>query len=722
VSEQSSLGLKICDWIVKYSIYALVFLMPIFFLPWTSEVLDFNKQTLMLILISFSLFAWMIKVLVSGKFEINLSKINIFVGILFLSYLFSTIFSIYKYGSFWGWPQSTTSSFLTILSLSLLYFLVSNIFTKKDIINSTVVLSISFIIAQIYGIFQLFGLYLIPLDFAKTTSFNTIGSGGALGFLSAILLPLTIVLLITSKKWLKVLFAVELVLSAFIFLVINYSIIWWAVIVGSALIMIFMAMKRDLFDGRWMSLPVFFLAVSLFFVLLNPQVPGIGQKTNEVFLSQNTTLQIVWKSIKETPVFGSGLGTFSYDFSKFKNADFSQSSLWTVVFTRGASEVLSNAAMTGVLGSLAFLALIIFVAFYALKSLIAEKINKTSIKSEDEIYFNRILVLGFVASFIVECVVYFLYNSNIVLSFVFFFTMAVLTGLTAKEIKVHELKPSSLSTLIVTFVFTLTFIFGLGILILDGQRYVAELKYYNGLVLLNAEKIDEGVKSLESAVSTNPSSDLYFKQLSQAYLLQLEKKMQGITTETLTDEQKTEIQTLVANAVNAGKLSTDLNTKSVSNWSSRGYVYQNLFGFLTDAGTWALTSYDEALKLDPNNPYLIAQEGYVNFITAYNLSSDKSTEKSELLSKAKDQLEKAISLNSTYSNALYYLGLVYNAMGDKTKALEQFNKVKELNPDNADIQKIIDTLKAGGSAGTEALSEEKPLENAAEGAVQNPQK
>jgi len=721
MADQSSLGLKICNWVVKYSIYALMLLMPILFLPWTSEVLDFNKQTVMLFLVFISLFAWMVKVLVSGEFKINLNKTHIFIGVLFLAGLFSTIFSVYQYGSFWGWPQSTVSSLLTVLSLCILYFLISNTFSKKEILTSAIILSCSFVIAQLYGVFQLFGLYAIPFDFAKTASFNTIGTAGSLGFLSAILLPLAIILLIASKKWWKVLFGAQLALSLFIFFVVNYSIIWWAVIAGSAIIMIFMALRRDIFDGRWMSLPVFFLAISLFFVLLNPSIPGMGQQTNEVFLSQNTTLQIAWQTIKQMPIFGSGLGTFSYDFSKFKTADFSASSLWSVTFTRGASEILSNLAMTGVLGTLAFIALIGFVIFCAIKSLVVEKITKTSIKEQDENYWNRILILGFTSSFIVECVVFGLYNSNIVLSFVFFFIIAALVALITKEKHEYELRPSSLTTLVVTFIFTLGFIFGLGILILDGQRYMAEVKYYNGLVLVNAEKTEEGLKSIEAAASINPSSDLYLRQLSQVYLIQLESKVQNITTETLTDEQKTEIQTLVANTVNAGKLATDLNTKSVTNWSSRGYVYQNLFGLLDDAGTWALTSYDQALKLDPNNPYLLAQEGYVNFISAYNLASDKTAEKTELLNKAKEKLDQSLALNSQYSNALYYLGLVYNAMGDKAKAIEEFTKVKELNPDNTDIQKIIDTLKAGGTAGTEALDEKNPLETTTDASVKNPQ-
>jgi hypothetical protein len=147
---------------------------------------------------------------------------------------------------------------------------VSNFFSKKDILFSTILLSFSALLAELIGIFQLFGWFIIPFDFAKTTVFNTIGSTGSLAFLAAIMLPLTILLLIVSKKWWKLLSILEIIVSALVLFLVNYPIVWWAVIVGSALIMVFVIMKRDIFDGRWMALPMFFLAVSLFFCAFKP--------------------------------------------------------------------------------------------------------------------------------------------------------------------------------------------------------------------------------------------------------------------------------------------------------------------------------------------------------------------------------------------------------------------------------------------------------------------
>ena len=52
-----------------------------------------------------------------------------------------------------------------------------------------------------------------------------------------------------------------------------------------------------------------------------------------------------------------------------------------------------------------------------------------------------------------------------------------------------------------------------------------------------------------------------------------------------------------------------------------------------------------------------------------------------------------MKLKPDYVNALYFLGLIYNRLGDKQAALEQFEKALKLNPNNKDIKKIIENLK-----------------------------
>ena len=262
----------------------------------------------------------------------------------------------------------------------------------------------------------------------------------------------------------------------------------------------------------------------------------------------------------------------------------------------------------------------------------------------------------------------------------------------------------------VTFVFTLLFIFGLGILILDGQRYIAEIKYYQGMTSWQAGNKDEGIKDLLSAASLNNSSDLYFRQLSQVYLFTLQYKLQNAKT-AMTDAEKNQVQTSFANAINAAKIATNLNPKSAINWTNLGYIYQSLNGLAGDTSTWSINSYNQALKLDPNNPYLYSQEGAVNFISALALGQDKVDQKTQLLNTAKGELNKSISLNSNYLDALYTLGLVYDALGQKDQAIDEFTKVQQLNPQDTTVPKILSNLNAGLPALQTPPAATPPAEN-----------
>ena len=44
------------------------------------------------------------------------------------------------------------------------------------------------------------------------------------------------------------------------------------------------------------------------------------------------------------------------------------------------------------------------------------------------------------------------------------------------------------------------------------------------------------------------------------------------------------------------------------------------------------------------------------------------------------------------------LGLVYDKLGQKSKAIDEFTSILNNNPDNAQVQKILGNLNAGKSA------------------------
>ncbi|MCX6813730.1 MAG: tetratricopeptide repeat protein, partial [Candidatus Azambacteria bacterium] len=84
--------------------------------------------------------------------------------------------------------------------------------------------------------------------------------------------------------------------------------------------------------------------------------------------------------------------------------------------------------------------------------------------------------------------------------------------------------------------------------------------------------------------------------------------------------------------------------------------------------------------------------------------------KNSQFDQSKPVFERTVELSPNYSNARYFLGLIYDRevpadaktladkLAAKAKAIEQFEKIAELNPDNSEVKQIIANLKAGKSA------------------------
>ena len=68
------------------------------------------------------------------------------------------------------------------------------------------------------------------------------------------------------------------------------------------------------------------------------------------------------------------------------------------------------------------------------------------------------------------------------------------------------------------------------------------------------------------------------------------------------------------------------------------------------------------------------------------------------LEKAKAEFLRAISIDENYSNARYFLGLIYDKEGKKDLAIEQFEKIEKLNPESQEVKKILANLREGKSA------------------------
>ena len=749
-------SISICDFISKTAIYLLVFLIPIFFLPWTTDFLGFNKQTVLIFLVFISTLACLLKSVVSGKIAIPLNVLHIPAVVILLGYGASTLFSLWKYESLWGWPGITSESFITVLCLFFLYFLVVSLFKKRDFLYLSLAFVFSGIIAVIFGIFQIFGMFLLPFEFTRSVVFNTIGSINSLGIFAAILLPLIIFLAIEVKKSLKIALLLSLIPLALLFIVINFSVVWYLVILGSFCVIVFGTQRRNFFDSRFIIIPMFFLAISFFFLFFRLQVIRI-ERPLEVYLNQRGSFNIAREAIKENPILGSGPGTFLYNFLKYKDSSMNDGIFWNTRFENSGSKTMTVSSTTGIFGTLSFLFLMITSLFVGFKFLLKGKKDE---EEKPDLVFSP----GLIISLLVLSVGYFLYFSNITIDFLFFFLISGIGLISTRERKEIFLRPSSLPSLFMSFAATLIFLLGLGIFIIQGQRYASEVEYLRSFKAFSEDRIENGIEHLEKAAEMNLNNDLLFRELSQAYLGQINIELQR---EDLGEEELSRrVSLLIDFSISSAVRATEINPKKISNWSVRAFIYQNLIEINEEIGSLAIRSYEEAEALEPINPYFPTQKGRVYFRKATLLPSDREQEMTGLFRQAEEEFRKAINLKSDYSparfqlamiyqvqgradeaikelaearrvspqdiglmfqlgvlyyqndqydkartelerslsidpnyaNALYFLGLVYDKQDKREKAIEQFEKVAKNNPGNEEVKKILNNLKGGKKA------------------------
>jgi len=735
--------------IQKILIFTGAFLFPLFFVPSLQNFIEFPKQIL---LVSFTFLVFLIFTLeVFAKKEIKIYFHSIcLILFLFLLWNFvSLLLSKSKIESFFGLPFSVSSSFLTLLSLFIFYFLVKNLLEEKEISTLIFVFFLSIFLLLIFSIFQGFGKFVLPFDITKNPSFNPAETPGSLAILISCLLPFSAFLFALEKKSLKVFYFIFIVTSLFYLLMINSKISLLILTISSLFSISLIFSERG---SKQFQVPVYFISVflvfGLFFLLFN--FPIFKSKFSpEILLSQKTGLDITSKFLWEKPgiltIFGFGPGTFHYVFSLKKPDFLNQTVLWNTRFIKSSSEFLETFSNVGLVGGILFLFFIFSILFFYFKS------KPTSLQT---ILFVPVL------SFILAK---FLYPINFLLNFSFFlFLAAFVKSLSQKEINLSQIKkPHLLSFSLFTILCFLVIVTSL-----TFQNLISEIYYNRGVVQFYKGDLEKAISNLEIATKINPKFDYYFRDLSQVYLLRAQDRIQKNAQDIQAISQD------VAEAVRLSKIATEeKNPVSALNWSQRGFLYQSIIPIAQGAEDYAISAFEEAIKRDPKNPFYYTQDGILlmrkailgqdaqnNLEKAKELfekaislkpdyapahfqlanyyqtkgETDKAISKLEELKilapediglafqlgvlyyqkgnyqKAKEELQRAVNLSPTYANALYFLSLSQAKLGEKDKAIENMQKVYNLNPDLKFLEKIIENIKAGKDNPLEGVTQEVP--------------
>ena len=739
--------------IIIFIIKGVIVLLPLFFLPWTGEYFEFNKQFLLWLTAPLALFLWLFGQAARGEIKVKTNPLN-WPIIIFLALTgISAFFSLDIFSSFFGSYGRFSDAWLGLLSLAIFYFLLVNTGLAGGAEKIFILLKLLFysaLAAAVISLSAMFGL-LQPLmadqfNILASPSFNP--AGGSLLSLAVFFAVMSVTaagILFAGniKKSDRVVFSAGLILFLIVIALINFYLSWIILAIGAGLLMIFRFLEAGLSYKKILNYySLIPLAIMLGAILMlaspniNPAKLILGvELPREARLDYKTSVLITNKTLAVNPIFGSGPATFAHDFSLYRPAEFNQNDYWQIRFDKSASQFLEILATAGIPAGLSYI-LIVSLVIYLNVLLLVKYFKKREPVMENSDYN---LIATVFTAFILLIISQLFFSANTVLNFSFWFFMALTMAFWQSHNQViFKEKIIAFNKAVSFYRLSLLSLFFLGALWLALMAF--EIKFF-AAELAEASGANREAW-LSAAVKLNSNRANYNINLAKFYLNRA--RLEAAKPEGEKDNNF--IQSNISRAIEAGRLAVGTAPNSVQTHETLAMVYRDVRPLTIGSELWAEQFFNSALALEPTNPILAGEsaKAYLNsndtanaekyFIKAIELKDDYYEAKfglakvylknkkdnlalnllNELAAKVVDQeifyelgryyynhgeIDKAIdrfklvlSLLPKHSNSLYSLAVAYEAKGDTKEALKYYEKVLELNQGNEDVEKKIKDL------------------------------
>src|SRR3972149_10447575 len=117
--------LNLIDTLLNLVPVLLAFLMPVFFLPITSEFFEFNKFALLAVTTSVLLILWVLSMIQNKRVYVTRSVLDVGLVLVLVSFVLSSVFSVHKVSSIFGSYGRWFPSLFSFAILLAFYYVVS---------------------------------------------------------------------------------------------------------------------------------------------------------------------------------------------------------------------------------------------------------------------------------------------------------------------------------------------------------------------------------------------------------------------------------------------------------------------------------------------------------------------------------------------------------------------------------------------------------------------
>lgn len=721
--------------ITKWALYLLIFLTPLFFLPWGTSIVGENKQFLATVLIAIALISWLAKTIAIGKLVWQKSPLNLAVLILALVWGLSSFFSSVRTQSL-GFLGLEPDGLLNFLKYALAFFLLGASFRKKDVGKAVSVFLFSLAILAVFVGLKFIGFNFLPWDFTKPIDFNPIGTINGLALFLGFGLVMVVGLLMgfsptkvgspygdldlsrnLSRNWFKIGLIILAIIIAIELLLINFRSVWWAM-AGAMLFLVAYELTKQMsrtlekmrdksqtgssvLQSQKFILPMIILAISVILLLVRLPISNLIAFSAEVSPSNSATFEIAKEVMKsagvKTYLFGSGPTTFIYDYGLHRSQLINQTLFWGVRFSQGANFVLTSLATLGIFGFLSLLFLLFAFVWQMVKKFQISNSQFPVPSSQIPIFPATLFLL----------ISWFFYPMNFTLTLFGFIGLGLLVASSGPVLNTGQISllVSPQRTLIISLILILLILSSVSGLYLESQKYVGSLYFSAGLKIFNQTgDPDTALTKFIQAINLDAARDQYWRVASQAFLIKTGQILnspawQGAAAAALED-LRSQFQVNMSQAISFSQRTTQINPQESLNWSNLGYVYENILSFVTGGEKFLVDSFSRAVSLEPKNPALSVDLGRAHLVIADKIANQinqlAAAQKPDqaqigLLDKQRSQelelsliaLAKSIELKPDYSPAHFLMVQVYDRQGNLSQAIVKSEDYRNLNPRDA---------------------------------------
>jgi len=687
---------------VRWVLLVGITLLPLFFLPWTTSVLELNKQMLLAAVAGAGLVLWLLDVVMSGKLSWRFNPLDKGIVALAGAVVLSAVFSMDGFKSVFGMAGSLSDSLLTVASLTIMYLLIVNSFDDRGKAVRTF-FSVSLAVALLYGLLQMLGLHIFKylnisiLQFTAFRAFNMLGSVNTLGMISAIALPM-LYRAKHSSLVISYLLKIGALAALAVLVVINWWVLWVVAIAGMVAMVVLESinqeatlvpeqstvqgtatnnqeakfkkfrMSRFIFPMTVMVLGIFLVVVNLNLVFVKRNLPV------EIAPSYRLSWNVASKALKENFAFGYGPENFSLAFDKYGAGELRNTALSGVTFFDATSQVLNIAVHNGLVG-LAVFGFVLWLLGWSLFKAFRSRLTD----------FDRENI-GVVSALVAAVVAMFFYPFNLVLVLTFYVLLAlVVLAVWGSQRVVYNVEEKASLSLVSSLGFIGGLILALVGLYFVSLNYAADVQYAKALGQTEAK---DALNYVVQAINWKGQDDRFYRLSSQ---LALDLLSQELNTKAAPDDtqKNNRIQNYLSSAVTLAQRATQIAPREANNWANLGNVYQNLIRLVEGADTLAEAAYLKASELRPGDPsfhnrigsmYLVKADLLRQIAAGGGANAQQLNQQSDAaLLKAEEAFKKAIEMSSNFGLAIYNLGSVYERQGKLNEAIKQLETIMPFN-------------------------------------------